>query len=43
MQLLLDETNLPNHFMESNDSDTEEIDEMDIFDNGPDLDSDIDV
>ena len=43
MQLsMLDEPRLPN-LMKIVDSDTEEVDEIDIKDNDPDLDSDIDV
>ena len=38
-----DEPNLPNPFMEIDDSDREEADEMNIIDNDSDLDSDIDV
>ena len=40
---VLDEPNLPNPFMEIDDSDTEEADEMNIIDNDSDVDSDIDV
>ena len=44
MQLsVLDEPNLPNPFMEIDDSDTEEADKMNITDNDSDIDSDIDV
>ena len=44
MQLsVLDEPNLPNPFMEIDDSDTEEENEMNIKDNDSDVDSDIDV
>ena len=44
MQLsVLDEPNLPNPFMEIDDSDAEEADEMNIIDNDSDADSDIDV
>ena len=44
MQLsVLDEPNLPNPFMEIDDSDAEEADEMNIIDNDSDVDSDIDV
>ena len=39
----LDEPNLPNPFMEIDDSDTEEGDEMNIIDNDSDIDSDIDA
>ena len=40
---VLDEPNLPNTFLEIDDSDTEEADEMNIIDNDSDVDSDIDV
>ena len=40
---VLDEPNLPNPFMEIDDSHTEEADEMNIIDNDSDVDSDIDV
>ena len=40
---VLDEPNLPNPFMEIDDSDTEEAGEMNIIDNDSDVDSDIDV
>ena len=40
---MLDEPNLPNPFMEIDDSDTEEADEMNIIDDDSDVDSDIDV
>ena len=40
---VLDEPNLSNPFMEIDDSETEEADEMNITDNDSDVDSDIDV
>ena len=39
---VLDEPNFPNPFMEIDDSDTEEADEMNIIDNDSDVDNDID-
>ena len=40
---VLDEPNLPNPFMEIDDSNTEEADEMNIIDNDSNVDSDIGV